>query len=855
MQNPLLNTNTITIHDSITNMDIDINIMNIGKYFKNIYCLCPLSNFKIGLNEKIIEMDTYISQLSQMILYKTNINLLKNIIHFGNIIYIKKENIIHANHFKYEIDNMILVLPFYNITFLNLQQYVDNMANDNNLDKLYNMKILHNYFGENSNKLSNKYMINTLIKNLNEALYWQYDYNCKINITTLFNKRKINYNSIKKTVCNTNIIAGENYLLELEKQKNNFVNPSIIINKKDYKLYNVVKYCKYTKDIIIDLYNNLNSFQQKQLISQLIISKNYCHLVLCNEKMLELITPYIIKNIGLYEYLFGYAWLRFYFEESIKHKNMKTSDMFIFDINTASKLPVFHFDYTNPYTNPYMPILVDSMILKPYSNICGVDVGNSIEHRICNLSEFKERLNIFISNNNGIDIFDGIDFNKHKMALSGSIMAGCLQYKHPLLKLFQTKDNINNINNLYNRYFNEYYCNADIDVMIATKNMIEFMDIARSLHQSITNNILKIYSHSEPSNVKLQFIKRIYLFVTSDFIKKNIATSNITYETIKDNLTLPHIIQLFDTIACILHKQSIKDFLSSYTIIEQTDLMSKYPEYFEYNNTNIIIKINDKKDKIEININENEKKLQSEYTEDELEKIIENNNIIEEVDDTIIKNTDGAYIIYNLKCKISAPQLDHVFEIFPINTKDFIGTAGCFHMPCVRAYYDGNNVYMTPSCVSAHLTYMNIDYKYFASTTNPFEIINKYRMRGFGTWLNNSEKIAFKEYNNITPFWNKLYCNINPIGPILCTHKLYYPRLYNIDYYMDKYPYIKPIPMEEPYNTFDNRALSRHSYIINRFNINTTASEIYHMNCIDSTTGNINMIPEHIINILALLMG
>ena len=61
--------------------------------------------------------------------------------------------------------------------------------------------------------------------------------------------------------------------------------------------------------------------------------------------------------------------------------------------------------------------------------------------------------------------------------------------------------------------------------------------------------------------------------------------------------------------------------------------------------------------------------------------------------------------------------------------------------------------------------------------------------------------------------------------------------------------------MEEPYNTFDNRALSRHSYIINRFNINTTASEIYHMNCIDSTTGNINMIPEHIINILALLMG
>ena len=227
-----------------------------------------------------------------------------------------------------------------------------------------------------------------------------------------------------------------------------------------------------------------------------------------------------------------------------------------------------------------MPILVHSKILNPYSNVCGIDVRTSIEHRICNLSEFKERLNIFITNNNTIDIFDGIDFNKHKMALCGSIMAGCLQYKHPLLNLFQTKDNINNINYLYNRYFNEYYCNADIDIMIATKNMIEFIDIARSLYQSITTNILKIYNDSEPSNVKLQFIKRIYLFVTSDFIKKNIVTSNITYETIVDNLSLPHIIELFDNIACILHKQSIKDFLSSYTITEQADLMSKYPEYF-----------------------------------------------------------------------------------------------------------------------------------------------------------------------------------------------------------------------------------------------------------------------------------
>jgi len=56
---------------------------------------------------------------------------------------------------------------------------------------------------------------------------------------------------------------------------------------------------------------------------------------------------------------------------------------------------------------------------------------------------------------------------------------------------------------------------------------------------------------------------------------------------------------------------------------------------------------------------------------------------------------------------------------------------------------------------------MNIDYKYFAGAKDPIEIINKYRMRGFGTYLNGKEKIRMLEYSSLVSKWKKLYDNFN----------------------------------------------------------------------------------------------
>jgi hypothetical protein len=165
----------------------------------------------------------------------------------------------------------------------------------------------------------------------------------------------------------------------------------------------------------------------------------------------------------------------------------------------------------------------------------------------------------------------------------------------------------------------------------------------------------------------------------------------------------------------------------------------------------------------------------------------------------IIENKNNTYNIkINIKYKIISHELKHPLELFMVKYNDFFATVQTFHLPCVRAYYDGLNVYMTPSCISAHLTYMNLDYKYFAGSQEPADIIYKYRSRGFGTWLNSTEK---KIYVEKTKDILK--------GAILSNERIFQPRLYNIDDYHSVFPvdleigykYINELPNLE-YKTF-----------------------------------------------------
>ena len=89
------------------------------------------------------------------------------------------------------------------------------------------------------------------------------------------------------------------------------------------------------------------------------------------------------------------------------------------------------------------------------------------------------------------------------------------------------------------------------------------------------------------------------------------------------------------------------------------------------------------------------------------------------------------------------------FEIFKSKNEHFFSVVSRFHLEFVRAIWNGKTVLCLPSYISSMMIQLSGGYKYFASIKDPIEIINKYRSRGFGTIINNYEKMHMIYYNSI----------------------------------------------------------------------------------------------------------
>ena len=414
--------------------------------------------------------------------------------------------------------------------------------------------------------------------------------------------------------------------------------------------------------------------------------------------------------------------------------------------------------------------------------------------------------------------------------------------------------------------------------MILTYDNFEFLDIGKNLYNTIKKNILTLYDYAQDCHTTLSINKTVYLFVTSEFIQANVVSGDLTEDIIISQLNSPSIIKLFLQYAINLHEYEIKKVLEPLDDIDKTQLVIKYPEYFEFNPANLVVKLYNRK----LNSTMVQTKNISEYTEEELEKILESSDepcifSKEKIDATSEKTfthvlsdeptshttinnlgDTGISLSFSFKLRIISAHLDHDLEIFPIKKDDFMSTVSQFHMPCVRAYYNGNNVYMTPSCISAHMTFMNIDYKYFAGSKDPIEIINKYRMRGFGTWLNENEIKQFVKYSELVPFWQNLYSIqvhnkksiASCLGPLDLNHRLFYPRQFNFDLYTNQK--IRPIPFDDPYvNVTINNKITRYEYYSSRYSL--SANNI-NQKIICPDTGYVLPIPLNILDIISRLI-
>jgi len=755
----------------------DMSIFEIKKNFNRLLIIRFNGNNDelYALNKSELENDLFNYICKKVYLIVGNLSMLYNSIHKNNITIVSKKYLESCvNCYNLELNDKELVLPLFNINSkIDITNYINQYDGYFSINDYIILKLVNNFNQVRETKIIASNICN-MLSNIKESNYWTQWYNCKCNITLNFIKRGFNLtsqdlnNNIKDVLEKIkNINVEEGYFLNMYK-KQIYVDVSNDIKKKGYTLYSVhnIDDNSITKDEINNLLDDITDEKELYyLIMNLISSKELCHLIVNNDYAWNIINKSLLqKYLPIFRYVMSYAWLTLYLEECIKKTRIEYTDRFVFTIDTASKLPIFPFSHSgNLYRySPYLTLLISNKVINSDKNNIGLPY---LEHNygINSLEDFKKNTNIFITGKSDINIFENLNWNN--IAISGSIMTACIPKNNPLLKLF---DYLTNYEDKFARFCNEYYCKADIDMMCNISDNFEYIDKAYEVYNNVKNTVKSI------SDAKIVPFKSVAIIVNKEFIQNNILpNSNYSLDEILNGLYTPEIRKLFES-HYLKHKIQTNEKYINTPYWKNT----KYHPYFDIipiENVRIIV------------VSQN-------YDQ--------SNNILFKISDS-------------LKFKIKFTKIYHDIEFFKIKYDDFFSTVAKFHLPCVRSFYNGNNTYMLPSAITAYMTYMNIDYKYFAGSKDPIEILNKYRMRGFGTYLNDKEKIHMSEYSKSFDKWKNLYDTNNIWGPIKLNDTFFKPRLYTPEEYKNY------LPVDTSYET------ATENVIKNEYNIYSQYQKLY----------------------------
>ena len=718
-------------------------------------------------------------------------------------------------------DRDVLLCCLLRFNYQNMLKYQKQFDGISNFIDLYNAMLINEYLGQpNKTSTVRQNHIQTIM-NMAESNYYTIHNNCQLNITLKFKSRGFNLalserlsdQTVRKVLERLSESKEEdnNYLAFLFR-KSSYLDASSAVDIKGYKLYKITSTPimeNMTNDHFNALYNKLSVQEKYYLIMNCMISKELCHFVVNNKYILNEITSNndFIRNSSfmsnfahLVRYNLGYAWLTMYMEESIKRGYIKSNDRFVFDIETASQLPFFPYTTSNIQICPYLPVLVESETLNAERNVFGVCQNrlnnsnanmtqakkNMTRYGVADKDTFIKRVNMFISgidsnNKKSNDILKDIDWSN--IAMSGSMMACCLpNYNTLMLKFSSGGSYSSDLTVDFVKFVDEYYRDADIDVMCNITDIYKFVDKIHEFRDTVEANIKHI--HELKTDIPITDIysnKSLAVMINKDFIKVHLVGKIPDMDYAKILVNINDV-----AVKKIVYEHYIK-WHTEYLINSAKENPAQFinPKYHEIydpakiENMNVVF-INTTKDKEDEAKNQTNTN-QTNQTDTNQANIVETTNqtgvlniMIDEDDKDYIKEiksevdepvdndeypTDNIAFIpkINYKFRISSPYLPHSFELFQIRHPEFFSTVARFHLPIVRSYYDGSNVFILPSCVSACMTLLNIDYKYFAGSKDPIEIINKYRMRGFGTILNDREIVRLVEYSSLVPKWKEQY--------------------------------------------------------------------------------------------------
>jgi len=408
-----------------------------------------------------------------------------------------------------------------------------------------------------------------------------------------------------------------------------------------------------------------------------LVNPKYCHLMIKDAQVLQIYKPLYCKYNDLMAYYFSYGWLILYLEEVyLVNKNINWNDRIVFDLETARCLPHFKKEFMS---NPYMIFPTNLICVNPHANTMHFDA----EYPLVDLEELRRRLNLFLTGDPQKNPLSQIDWGR--IVVTGSVMAAILPKKNPNLKM----DNPDDVQLL--EFFNKYYSNSDVDLACRCPDFLTMIQEARKVMRSVAT-VLGV----EPSESFINIERNLIIYLATSLENDNSAHNLRYYYDIylKERQNMKQV---------YLQDELLAQIFDTPVPIDQVSLFKyKYIRYNEHEDFNVFYYWKGK----------------------------------------------NVYLKFfeSLKVHIKIPGLKHPFEIFkyhdacnPVEPENFLNMINFFHLPCVRAFYDGQNCYLLPSAISSYFLYINIDNRNVFSKYNYMQIIDKYYRRGYGFLLNDKE--------------------------------------------------------------------------------------------------------------------
>lgn len=751
--------------------DIDVlSQKELYQLYPKVYGLCLKESYSHTKEDKKMIRELFSEKVSEstfqkcsnlLVLKECSHKLIRNKTHKAAAVLVDKDKLSKFNHDKLELSDTILVVPFLQLTESNLRFYNSLYQDRSTLNDFIQALVLSNYYNCDSYKMVIQPKIQDLALQSKETCYWMQKYNCLLNMTERFMNRNFDLKHVLKARHKLNALANsisnndteiKKYIQMLERNKSpvnyldflndkvSYIDISSAIEKKGRKLYYPPKEApQFTEDHLMELFNSFdNEKDTYTLYNSLLLSKDLCHFALNSEKVMDKVKPLINKMLPLYRYLFGYAWQCMLLDEAVIRTNVKNSDRYVFTLDTARNLPFFPFNNDNLNMNPYTPVHIAKKILDSKNNFMGLKMIKDHDYSLRSMSSFRNALNVFLTGSSKHDYFGNIDWTG--LAISGSVMPACLPQNPTLMKIHQKAGMTEE--QALNKMFEIHYGKSDIDLMCKEISVYKFMDKTLKFIQSMEKSI-DMVTKTEGNKMIIKPTKSMLILVNEKYLDLKFSGKYDIEKMIRE-FNENWVREIFYVIYA---KYKIENNMKNRFNEKHKD-NPLYDHFYKMNTC----------DEMNLCLTSKEITLNSTGSSDDTEYYIRLNDMLhpsKQVPDE--ENEIILRIAENVKFKLSNSNLKREFEMFRFKGDDFFAIVSRFHLPCVRSYYDGTNVYILPSAITALYTQVNIDYKYFAGIKDPVDILDKYRFRGFGILVNENEKKGITEYNATVQPYKDLY--------------------------------------------------------------------------------------------------